>query len=114
MVNAPRKKGTGGETELVNLLNACFKHAKFQRTPASATYDIEKSGHYDTILDAPLNVLAIRPDRGRWLMMMDLPDWVRVMTAYPDLFEIPLHIEVKRFQRSAVHSIYEHKFGEKK
>lgn len=112
MSNPPRQKGTAGESELVHILNPAFERrgVQFKRTPASSRWDLEKQPHLETVLDVPLNFLAIRPDRGEWLFTMDLTTFIKLLDGYKDLKEHPIHIEVKRYARSFLHSLWSTKF----
>jgi Holliday junction resolvase len=99
MVNPPRKKGTGYETELVNAFEAEGYVAR--RMEAGHRFDIEVLGPR---LD-PINVLATRPDRGRTLVTVSLEDLFRLIPMNS------LHVEAKRYKRFALHTLYEEKFG---
>lgn len=106
-MNKPKAKGTGGETELRKLLAKLGLY--FHRTPASSAYDLDRGnkpeGH---------EVLATRPDHGRWLITMTVEDWAALVLAADALYDIkdlPVHIEVKRYRKFAHHTIYESKFG---
>lgn len=111
-MSASKQKGTGGETELRKLLEERGLH--FVRTPASSDYDLTNA-RPDVLELEPLEVLATRPDRGEWLMTMRLNDFVDLLTAAaaapwsPGVWET--HIEVKRYARFALHTIFEKKFG---
>ena len=107
MSNPSKAKGTGGESELVNLLNDYFPRGGWRRTSPGMAYDIVKPG--DT--HEPLEVLATRPDRGRWLMTMRLDQFEALLGAYEFERGTPVHIEVKRYRKFAMHAIYEAKFG---
>lgn len=102
MSNPSKQKGTGGETELLRILEGLFER-EFRRTSHGEPWDIEPV-HYATD-QGPIRVLAIRPDRGRWLLMLPPEDYVK------DPFTQHMRVEVKRFARSAVHSIWEKKHG---
>ena len=104
MANPPRKKGTAAETELVNLL-AEYK-LTLTRQPAGSTYDLGRGG-----LDPAIEVLATRPDRGEWLMTIRLKDFATLVRALDRSGPRRLHVEVKRYARFALHSIWNQKFG---
>lgn len=116
MSNPPKQKGTSGETELLRLLEGY--DLAFVRMPASAPYDLTNA-HPNRLELEPLEVLATRPDRGKWLVTMRLDQFVILLkdTAYmAQEPEIPweTHIEVKRYKRFSLHSIFEGKFGARK
>lgn len=119
MANAPKKKGTAGETELLKLL--AEYGLKFVRMPASADYDLTNATPHRLEPD-PLEVLATRPDRGQWLMTMRLDDFAHLLyetgssgpVVYPWENPWETHIEVKRYSRFALHTIFEHEFGGKR
>lgn len=109
MANPPKKKGTGAETELVNLLNARYGTPEVpepaERMPNGWPYDVRlygADGH-------KLEVLAGRADRKDWLVTLRLNDFLDLYdaTRYPP----DLHIESKRFARISWHTIFESKFG---
>lgn len=108
-----RQKGTGGETELLRLLE---EHGlRFTRTPASADYDLTNATPGKIELE-PLEALATRPDRGQWLVTVRAEDFAHLLgltdqgaNAWPEPWET--HIEVKRYARFSLHSIFEKKFG---
>jgi Holliday junction resolvase len=105
--NPPRQKGTAGETELLRTLRSCGFEG-FVRTPSSSNYDLDQPGHGPVI-----EVLATRPDRGDWLMTIDLTDFVSLLAwATSGYGEGPwaVHIESKRYKRFSLHSIFRSKF----
>ena len=104
MANPPRKKGTGGETELLGLLRDIAP--TLARTPASSVIDLQRLG------PEPINVLATRPDNGQWLMTVALEDFRRMVTGKVPL-EVGLNVEVKRYRKFSLHSIWNAKFGGK-
>lgn len=116
MANAPKQKGTGGETELGRLL--AEEQLAFVRTPPTTEYDLTNATPGALELE-PLEVLATRPDRGQWLMTMRLEDFAALMRAHQDWGVSAYnargpwetHVEVKRYARFAHHSIFERKFG---
>lgn len=103
MTTPSKKKGTGGETELVRLLNK--RGLKFRRTPASHSYDLVQEGSFAT---TPIEALATRPDHGEWLVTMRLDDFSFLLLGQPRLLET--HVEVKRYARFSLHSIFAGKF----
>jgi hypothetical protein len=109
VVNKPRAKGTGGESELRRYLADIFPYLR--RTPASADWDLEQPALYD---GEPLTFLATRPDNGRWLMTMDL-DTLSTIVGERDMRLFgDVRIEVKRHRAFALHSIWEQKFGRRR
>ena len=102
MANPPKKKGTGGETELLRLL-AKLPGSTLVRTPASSNVDLARPGGEPVI-----NVLATRPDRGEWLITMDLETFKTLVWAWE---RSALRVEVKRYARFALHAIWQKKFG---
>jgi hypothetical protein len=113
MANPPRKKGTGGETELLQLLQDAtygFAFRNLVRTPASSRVDLAAPGEA-----GPINALATRPDRGQWLVTVDLDTFKQlVYWSEPAHREYAINIEVKRYSRFSLHTIFESKFGRKK
>lgn len=102
-----RQKGTGGEREVLNTLKAFGFPAV--RNPAAALWDITSPSYMTELGAEPLEVLATRPDRGRWLATVDLvslTSWLSQLEDRPEL-----RVEVKRYARFSLHSIYEKKFG---
>jgi hypothetical protein len=100
VANPPRKKGTAGETELLGALDI----SGLTRTPASSTFDLHRPGP----TAPPVRVLATRPDRGQWLFTVDLETFKMLLAFVPSK---PLEIEVKRYRRFSLHSIFRAKFG---
>lgn len=111
MANPSKQKGTGAETELKGKLGELG--IEVHRTAASSTYDLDRGnqpeGH---------EVLATRPDHGRWLVTVTLEDWAALIRAADGHYQLSepgaIHIEVKRYSRFALHTIFEKKFGGKK
>jgi Holliday junction resolvase len=103
MANPPRKKGTAGETELVRLLDA--HGLRVRRTPASSTFDLIREGALDPY--PVVEALATRPDRGRWLVTLRAEEFARLLAN--SIVEV--HVEVKRYKRFSLHSLFERKFG---
>jgi hypothetical protein len=105
-----RRKGTGGESELRRYLADIFPFLR--RTPASANWDLEQPSFH--VSKPPLEMLATRPDNGRWLVTMDV-DTLRTLVDGQDMRRRgEVHIEVKRHKAFALHSIWESKFGKGK
>ncbi len=107
MTNPSKAKGTGGETELLRSLQDVIPD--LVRTPAASIIDLAAPG----IELIPWEFLATRPDKGRWLISMDLE-------AFKDLWteaglitrrKSAVYIEVKRYKHFSLHSIWEKKFG---
>ena len=90
-----KQKGTGGETELLRRLAI----PGLRRTPASSKHDLEVDGP-DCVY-----ALATRPDRGRWLITIDVDSFLRLYGGQA------LKIEVKRYRKFRHHTIWEEKFG---
>lgn len=105
MANAPKKKGTGGETELLRR----FHDAGFagRRTSPGLPFDLDITPAPNYGHDEQLNALATRPDHGRWLVTITLDDFLRLLGRYG----WGARVEVKRYARFAHHAIYEDKFG---
>ena len=109
MANPPKAKGTGAETELKRRL--AEYGIEVQRTAASSTYDLDRGAG-----DEGLEILATRPDRGEWLVTLrlhDLATLINIADANPltSAGVLPLHIEVNRYARFALHTIFKNKFG---
>lgn len=104
MTNPPKKKGTAGETELRRKLSVAG--VKVDRTPPTHKWDLERKGK------SPINILAIRPDRGDWLVTVSLEDFLDMLFTMEQLVQPPgLRIEVKRYARSFIHRVFKEKFG---
>ena len=103
MATRSKAKGTGGERELLRLLND--KGFRLRRREAGAEADLFQDGEHPD--SAHLKVLAVRPDRGRWLFTVDLDSFLE-FAATSDA----LDVEVKRPARSWIHSVWRHKFEE--
>lgn len=103
MANPSKQKGTGGETELLRLLEL----DEMKRTPPGTLWDLERPGV------GTVDVLATRPDRGRWLVTLDARDFRELYQAAETIRYEPigLRIEVKRYRRFSLHTIFESKFG---
>lgn len=96
-MTASKQKGTGGETELLRRMNL----RDMVRTPPATTYDLARPG-----LSPPVEVLATRPDKGEWLMTLRLEDFLHIFEG--DACE--LRVEVKRYKRFSLHTIFTSKF----
>ena len=103
MSSKAKAKGTRAETELLRRLNAAG--FALRRREAGAEADLRQDG---TPGAKEHKVLATRPDHGQWLFTIDMPTFVAVFSR-----EDSLDIEVKRYSRFALHTIYERKFGRK-
>jgi hypothetical protein len=104
MANPSKQKGTAEETAVVTALNEGYGMPAARRTPASSTYDIIVEGDFR---DDPIDVLVTRPDRGERLYTLREKDFISL--TIDD--ERVMHIEVKRYARFALHTIFEKKFG---
>lgn len=108
MANPPRQKGTGAETELVQVF--ADEGLVFVRTSATSGYDLTNANPHRREID-PLEALATRPDRGQWLITLRVKDFARLLSL-TDISGGPqeTHVEVKRYKRFSLHSIFEGKF----
>lgn len=104
MANPPKKKGTAAETELLRLLRDYRLSA--MRTSPGMEYDIHVTSELE---DGSVDALATRPDRGQWLVTIPLREFAELL-AYRGY---GARIEVKRYRRFALHTIFENKFGRK-
>ena len=109
MSNPPRQKGTGGETELLRLLETALPERKWRKCENGHPWDIETVDEPANPTGYIIRILATRPDRGQWLLSMPL--WAY---AGGDRFVDPIQVEVKRHARFAHHSIFDAKFGGKR
>jgi hypothetical protein len=100
MANPPKQKGTGGEREVV--LELRMRGIDAVREPASAAWDITVRGS----TGRTINALATRPDHGRWLVTIPFEDFAHILAEHGD----NAHIEVKRYARFALHTIFGKKF----
>jgi hypothetical protein len=103
VANPPKQKGTGGELEVVHSAQALGLAA--ERTSPGMNYDVRVHSARDTDV-AFIDVLATRPDRGRWLATVNMDDLFALMA----LTRTGGHVEVKRYARFALHSLFEEKF----
>lgn len=101
MANPPRKKGTGGEREVLEKARAYGLNA--ERTAASSKFDIRVLG--GTGKNIP--VLATRVDHGQWLATCTLDDILHLLASHGD----GAHIEVKRYKAMALHTLWKGKFA---
>lgn len=106
MSNPSKKKGTDGETEL--LLELVEAIPGLVRTPPTSDFDLRRLGSDGAVIH---EVLATRPDRGQWLITMDLDTFRELVL---DCEECEFNIEVKRYARFSLHAIWEKKFGRKR
>lgn len=108
MSTPSKKKGTGGETELLRFLNL-YNGFKLVRNPASSITDLSQTGDKGRYL----RLLATRPDRGRWLVTMDAVDFAELVAWVSSLTSsrFMMDIEVKRYKKFSLHTIFEKKFG---
>jgi hypothetical protein len=109
MANPPRKKGTAAETELKRRIEAVLGSDTCTRMPAGTTFDLRV---YGAAGDPPIEVLATRPDRGQWLVTLRLDDLLQLYWDAPYVND--MHVEVKRYRRFSLHTIFEGKFGGKR
>jgi hypothetical protein len=109
--NPPKQKGTGGETELLRLLEQRFPLRRWRKCENGHPWDIETVDEYPDGVGTGnvIRILATRPDRGQWLLSMPL-----IAYAMGDADVDPIQVEVKRHARFAHHSIFESKFGGKR
>jgi hypothetical protein len=109
VANPSKQKGTGGETELLRLL--AERGILVKRREAGAIRDLRREGW-----EPGVRALATRPDRGQWLFTMDLPTFCEfihmcdVEAEEVSAMVSALDIEVKRYARFSLHSIFEKKF----
>lgn len=109
MANPSKKKGTGAETELVNIF--AEQDIPLKRTWPGMPYDMYRLDA-ETNNGGAVDLLATRPDRGQWLVTMRLDDFFDLLRQAEFVtVPIPLHIESKRYARFALHTIFEKKFG---
>lgn len=107
-MTASKQKGTGGETELLRMMETVGFVVR--RTTPGERYDLDVTVGRWPIFERAVEVLATRPDHGRWLVTVDLPDFMDMLMHSG----LGAHIEVKRYKRFSLHAIYEGKFGGKK
>lgn len=105
MSNPPKQKGTRGETELLGLLESLTGRV-FRRTVPTSKWDVETAD--DRGPTNIVRILATRPDHGKWLLSMPAADWA---LADPTSPTVSIRVEVKRYRRFALHTIWESKFG---
>lgn len=104
MANPSKQKGTAGETELRKKLDFIGAF----RMPAGARFDLMVSG-----ADPAIGLLATRPDRGEWLLTLRLEDFLDLRNPghLYDEHQRALNIEVKRYKKFSLHTIFASKFG---
>ncbi len=113
MANPSKKKGTGGENEVLKVAEDIWGEGCFARTSPGMPWDVERKGYSGPgNHNTPLELLATRPDHGEWLVTMRLDDALRLAHGDAD-FDDDIRIEVKRYARFALHSIWNKKFGGK-
>jgi hypothetical protein len=113
MANPPRQKGTTEETAIVNEWNAYFPRRLARRMPAASRYDIHVDGAWPGI--RVVDVLSTRADRGERLVTIRFEDFMSLWSdATTTGAEPTLHIESKRYARTAIGTIFEKKFGRKR
>ena len=105
MANPSKKKGTAGETEVKGILEHYGVFVR--RTPACTEWDLERDAPSDGPYILPIDALATRPDKGEWLVTLRLQDYAELVRDDP----APLRIEVKRYARFALHTIFGKKFA---
>lgn len=96
MANPSKKKGTGGENEVLALFKA-YGYESMRRTPAGTRWDLETDGFRPAY-----KVLAIRPDRDKWLFVIDQDTLFSLL----DMDMHQLQVEVKRRAKSALHTMW--------
>jgi hypothetical protein len=107
MSNPSKQKGTAAETEL--RLELLGRGIAVTRTPASSVVDLVRPG--DASSDPFIvETLATRPDRGEWLLTMSLDTFAELVYEAPGA---ALFIEVKRYKKFALHTLFQGKFGRK-
>lgn len=111
MANPSKKKGTGGETELLRKVNEAWRKVfgrdLLRRNPPSTITDLGPVNPGLT-KHRKIGVLATRPDKGRWLITLDLNDFLDVFCNAG--YDPWLEVEVKRYKRFSLHSTFEQKF----
>lgn len=106
MANPPKQKGTGGEREVK--VEAEARGFTVDRMPPSSNFDLRVHPHPLAPASAGhLDGLATRPDHGRWLVTIPLGTLLELM----EVSGYRGHIEVKRYKRFSLHTIFEGKFG---
>lgn len=107
MANPSKAKGTGGETELLRLF--AEQGFVFVRTSPTTNFDLRHGAG----LDGGLDVLAMRPDHGEWLVTLRQADFAELLRNSEAFYEMtcPVNVEVKRHARFALHAIWNKKFG---
>jgi hypothetical protein len=100
-----KAKGTSGEREALNLLRVLFPNLR--RTPASSRVDLLQWADQEE--GSGVNILALRVDRGQWLFTLDFLSLANLVgDAMPGT---NVRVEVKRYKKAALNTIWEDKFG---
>lgn len=108
LANPSKKKGTAGEAEVKAILSQVGLTAL--RTSPGENYDLRIAGRPS---NEPFQVLATRPDRGEWLATLRLTDLAELLRYYNQGDIYGAEIEVKRYARFSLHTIFNKKFGGK-
>lgn len=111
MSNPPKQKGTGGETELLRLLQTWMPDRTWRKCENGHPWDIETVDEHPAYGETGniIRILATRPDYGQWLLSMPLHAF-----AGSNIHVDPIQVEVKRHARFAHHTIFDSKFGGKR
>lgn len=115
MANPSKHKGTDGETELLRLLNERVGPFLLRRSPSGALADLYQDaldGSSAFELEDMIDVLATRPDFGEWLVTLRATDLREILYALwaNTGSRLALRIEVKRYKRFSLHTIFAGKF----
>lgn len=89
VMSKARAKGTSGERELALRWG-------LRRTPMGTRWDLERDGSSPS-----LRILAIRPDKGKWLYVLD-DEAMAVLLSQGNAVQM----EAKRRKTSALHSMW--------
>jgi len=103
MANPSKKKGTAEETAVVRAWQDAVGAQFVRRTSPGTNYDVLVDGNS---VCEPIEALVTRPDRGQRLYTLREADFISLVAGSPR----PVHIEVKRYARFALHTIFEKKF----
>lgn len=106
-MTASKQKGTGGEREVKRAAEAAG--FTVDRMPPSSIFDLRLHGK-PSMAGRAVNALATRPDNGQWLVSIPLDEFLDLL-GYRGY---GAHVEVKRYARFALHTIYQSKFGKGK
>ena len=104
MANPPKQKGTGYETEIERA--GILAGFTARRVEPGLPWDVELDAK-PSMAGHRINALATRPDYGRTLVTITLPDFLDVL-GYRGY---GARIECKRYRRFALHTIFEGKFS---